>query len=1177
MIKVTSLLDLKGLVMNSYHTGDDPDAIEGGGLKPWVATPGYALSVFLTKFYDEALKICGSPLNMIAALDDGNTYRKSIYPLYKANRAKIEKDPVESEQIELAIKLVKQFLLSQGVTLVGSKGEEADDVIGYLCKHLEGAKTVHTVDRDLVQLGDDKTFIFIDGRNVTHMVDKYTSKGQRVELEIPPNLVILYKSLIGDSSDGFGGVKGVGPAAWIKMVDDFGIDGMEELDGLIAGKEKTQIKAVAAVTKNKPFIKIAEDYDNWQTMYKVARISPEIVKARWIKRAPCKERLEKTLTAANCMEVYDKYLEDTYRAVLVTKDNLEESMAAINELLVNTPFVPWDYETWDTKKIPEYMEVTSDSNFVDVMNSEIAGCSFAFGRNVNVVYYFSVNHLETNNLDKSVVLDVIKLVEGKKLEMIAQNVQFEGTITKNCLDHDLRSWEDTKLYAHHVDENLEHGLKKLSKRHLNYDQMSYAATLEEAGATNMAGVTGEGVLSYGADDSLVTGHLYQHFLHLTSIEGTRQFISDYECNAVHSISNAYISGAMIDLDAIARMKEEDRVTMEQAMSVIRGLLSEHAKEPNFEAMDEFFEDQADYYRVKAKLRDNSTTDTVAESMKTRKVLLKQNCFYEDLQEVPNFKPWIPTVVQFNTVAGYLGLPKFEKVSRPGIEDWLQLLTPAQADSDFALLIPPAHKGFSKRDTPEYLKLREYCTEVLTEFSPKKVTGTELNMNSPTQCQYLMYMLLGLPVKVRTKVDRGSTRDKYSLPGSPSTDAIAIETAMANHCENQPWKRELLENLLDYKAAATRTSNYWNTYPLWVAGENRATGSDRPGRGLVHPGFNSCGTVTRRPTGSRPNFLQISKGPTRDMVIPRHEDNVIVSIDFASQELRLNADACQDPTWLSAYTGEKPKDLHALTGCRVIKALLQKKGKTDGSIAANLKVASALSEGKSDHMATCIDESGFMDYDFFKANQEAETKLGELIRKARSIGKTVNFSAQFGAQKATLSRNLLVPEDEAEEYLIAYNATFPELAKWKKRIVAEARVNGYAETSYGSRRHCPGIKSKNGGVRARWERQVINFTIQGTAADILKIVLTNLSRCQLLEATESYLLAPIYDEVLCEVPRKNLKEFLDGMCELMSLTVPGGTVPMLADCSFGPTWGQQIEVGNRPTQAVIDKALAKMDQ
>lgn len=1180
---INSILDLKGLVMESFHSGEDPDAFEGT-IKPWVNTAGFGLTAFLSKYYDNIMEICESPLNMVAVLDRGNKYRIGLFPEYKANRKKAAEkiDPAEKIEVDKAIDLVKQFLLSQGVALVGCKDQEADDVIGYLCKKLEGHKTVHTVDRDLIALSADDVNIFIKGMSVSTMVDKVTVKAEKIELEIPPNLVTLYKSMKGDSSDGYGGVKGFGPAAWVEMVELFGNDGMLELDEMIRLRHKSKIQATADVANCKPLSKCADQYDTWDIMYKVAAIAPEIVKACWIKRVPEQGRLVRCFSQANCEDLLDRYSHDTYKATLVTKDNLQECLEDILTLLEETPFVPWDYETYDAVKVLEFAEAVAGKPYVDMINSKIAGCSFAFGRNVNNVYYFSVEHKDTDNLNKNIVLSVLKMIEQRKIDLVAQNVMFEGTITKVNLDYELHSHQDTRLYAHHIDENSETGLKYLSKTYLNYKQVSYKDTLEAAGAADMSEISGVDVLSYGADDSVVTGHLFSLFTKLTSIEGTRQFIHDYECPAVAELIHAHVTGCNMDSVALKKMSDADDVVIDETMKNMRDLLYENCKEPNFEAVQVLYKDQENYAKVKASKLKKSSPDAIKQALINYKTKLKQACFYEDLVKLKDFKPFIPTPVLFTKVALLLGLPEIEKVSRKYLDAYIEEAretTVKGSEADFFLnIIAPAwnNKGFSKKDTWDYKRLQEFCNDVLKEAAPFKYEGTELNLNSPNQNQYLFYLIMGLPIRIRTKVQRGSVRDEFGLEGSPSTDETAILTAMANDCEGpkETWKKDLLDNLLKHKTAATRKKIYWDVYPSWIAGDPE---------GKVHPNFKSCGTVTRRPTGSSPNLMQIMKGDVRDMFVAA-EGHAICSIDFSSQELRLNADACQDPTWMSAYVGDSPKDLHALTGCKILPTLLHKVGKTNGTLEGLLRVASGMSmpEGssKGQDMSPLFDDAKTANYEFFKAHQDAKTPLGEYIRKARSAGKTVNFSAQFGAQKQTLSRNLMVPEGEADEYLHAYNATFPMLQVWKNKTIKEARVRGYVETAYGSRRHCggkDGINSRDRGTASRWERQVCNFIIQGTAADILKVVLTKIRATKILELNQASLIATVYDEVLLHIPEDNLKVVIDGVSEIMSLTVPGGTIPMVPDTSFGPSWGHQVEVGTFPSQEVIDEALSRFSK
>lgn len=1163
MINNHSILDLKGLVMESYHSGEDPDAIPGGGVKPFVNTAGYGLTVFISKYYDTILDICKSPLNMIAAMDAGNEYRTKLLSTYKANRkvSSAKKDPVEKGQIAIALRMVKQFLLSQGVVVVTCPKEEADDVVGYLTTKLEGNKTVHTVDRDPIALASDNCFILTGGEIATEFVDKnkVTVNGSKQDVVVPAELVTLYKSIVGDASDNYGGVPRLGPAKWNELVETFGEDGLLELDTMVANNEQTQVRATAAIAGSKVLSKLSEEFELWSTMYQVARIAPEIVEPVWDARVPEQARLRSVFEEANCMDLFSKYSRDCYTATLVTKANLEQVMGEINDLLDETPFVPWDYETYDTKKVPEFIEAVGGRKFVDMLNSDITGCSFAFGRAVNKVYYFSVFHKNTDNVSKNVILNILQLCRAEGKEMVAQNVNFEATVTKNVFGYDLHSWEDTKLYAHHVDENTENGLKFLARNYLNYTQTSYDELLEACGASDMAEVTGEEVLSYGADDSVVTGILYSLFNKITSIEGTRQFISEYECPAVQVLMQAHIDGVNVDLEAIEEMAAADDIVIDQSMQAIRGLLEKNCSGPNFAGVDLLFGDQKEYFRVTAKALKGSTKDSITEKVSAKKIQLKANCYYRPLVEVKPFAPFIPTVAGLKVVCVALGIPELEKVSQEYIRGYVVDAGKATwcegKAATLCELLPPASSDFNanKRSSPAYKKLELFCNTVIEGAASMVTEGTELNLNSPVQRQHLFYLMLNLPIRLRTKVQRGSVRALNGLEGSPSTDHDTILAALANDCTEEAvsWKAEVLTLLDEFTSASTRMKNYWTVYPLWAKGGGE-------GNTVVHPNFSSCGTVTRRPTGSSPNLLQIAKGETRRMFVPQDDDHVICSIDFASQELRLNADACQDDTWMSAYVGDEPKGLHDLTGCGIFPTLLARS-----------------KEPMTDKVE--YDQNGHVNYDFFIAHKNDDSVLGALLRKARAAGKQTNFSAQFGATAPTLSRKLVIPEELSKEFLDSYFETFPGLQPWKDKIIYDAEVNKYVVTAYGSRRHCKGIKGGTTAETARWGRQVVNFVIQGTAADILKVVLTGLGKSKLLDKYDSMLIAALYDELLLEIPKKYLYEVITGVSELMSLTVPGGTIPMVPDTSFGPNWYEQYEVGTFPSREVIAETLSKFEE
>ncbi len=1154
--RFTALLDLKALVMHSLYAGEDLNPVTDGDGTLCPTAP-HALNNFIHRHLEEVIKVAGSPLNIIAVVDSGREYRTSILPTYKTRE---EVSPVEQGQRDLSMRLCIDLLKAIGVPVTYLEGEEADDVIAYLVENLPGDKVIYSSDRDFLPLVSDTTHLFLSNQPVTEFVDR--------GITVPNHLVTLYKSIVGDTADTYIGVKGLGPKAWESLIKEFGWDGMEQLSEWGDQRQVGKIRDAATMTDNPAYRKLAGNYLEWLNSYQIAKLHPEICTGakralKWVKRVPAMHTLNSVLDRGKLSRSDRRIVENLvkpfmYTSTLVTKENFDEFFKEFTNHLHHTPYVPWDYETTDYTQVPEYRDpATGGPDFVDSLHAEITGCSFAVGKNVNHVYYLSVDHKDTDNLDKTDVLKIIKLLEENDIEMVAHNTGFEGIVSKVQLGHDLKSWTDTMLYAHHVDENDLVDLKTLSKRYLNYTQTTYSMLMEQAQASRMADLTGEQTLDYGADDSLVTGHLLHYLEIITDLEGTTDFIQEAECPAVEALCDARIEGAAIDPKRSEELRADDAVTMDLQMATLRILLKEYCSQPNLDAANRLFQDLEPYVTGKAKLScsdkgeldPNVVKDKMAAASSKQLLRLKESCFYQDWVEtralIPEFKP---TPSQLTKVAESLGLPPIKKTSVKYLDAYLSdhNRTAVGKQVEFLDLLAPAERSFKTRDGDDYKNFAGFCTEVLEGLAPMVMSGTELNLGSPTQKQYLLYLLLDLPIRSRTKVDRESTRDRLNLKGAPSTNDSAIDRALAEDCEGEnAWKREALEAVTKYIKASTRMGLYWKPYPLWVKG----------GKGFIHPGFRSCGAGTRRTTASKPNPLQISKGPVRTIFIPRAKDRCILSSDFSSQELVTMADRCGDPTFLSAYTGAERLDLHAISACSLAVKMLRR--------FPDVSESDLVLDGRK------------VDYPWFKAHQDDDEPLGKFLTTVRKYAKIANFGTIYSVGATTLSEQLKIPLSDAETVIDVLNSTYPGIEKWKQSVYREARITGYVKTTYGSRRHCAHmINSRDRGESSRMERQISNYLIQGQCADLLKVVLTRLAKTRVLKTYGANLISPVYDELVIDVPVKTLQEFIPALSEIMEITMPGFSLAMQASHSLGRNWGEQIEMGISPSPETINATLAK---
>jgi len=177
-----------------------------------------------------------NPTHIICCWDmEGQTHRSKIFPEYKANRSEA---PLE---LLPQFSLVKELVSSLDIPNVGIKGYEADDCIGTIVDEISNHTkiTVVTGDKDLLQLINDNTAIAIMKKGIGNY-DLFTIDKFFEEYGILPNQFSDVKALMGDSSDNYPGVKGIGEKTALKLIKEFNsIEGLlENLDKLTNAQRK---------------------------------------------------------------------------------------------------------------------------------------------------------------------------------------------------------------------------------------------------------------------------------------------------------------------------------------------------------------------------------------------------------------------------------------------------------------------------------------------------------------------------------------------------------------------------------------------------------------------------------------------------------------------------------------------------------------------------------------------------------------------------------------------------------------------------------------------------------------------------------------------------------------------------------------------------------------------------
>jgi DNA polymerase-1 len=1175
-----SIFDVRGTLMHMYNRGISPDAIPTEDGKSMINPAGWGLANWIEEYLIPTLEFFPA-VDIIAVWDGGSKYRTDLHSGYKATRrkAKAKQDPRIEAEIEVLEGMAKRLLAYLGAVNIIVDRVEADDVIALLCQQMKGVnKNIRTVDADLLQLTDDTTTVFLRDKPIE---GEY--KG------VPFNLIRLNKSMVGDSSDDYIGIKGFGEGAWNDLVEEYGHDGMVELEEFVRLREYDGLKELVDTGDHPKLAKLLTKREEWELGYDLASLHPEIcygfagktqIQPKYWTQCPNREKALKVLTIAGCPHfIEDEAIEELFPSfTLVTADNVDEVFDSLNEYLPETPVVAFDYESYDTLEHKDFNNLisakeSSKGSYVDVLSQSITGASFNFGKNLQHTIYLSVDHAATNNLDKQDIADVLlEIQDNLKIPLVAHSASFEEQLTKQCLGVALESPYDTVIMSSYVDENVSAALKSLSKDLLGYAQKTYLETLEEAGVGNMRQMTGEQVLQYGCDDSFVTAHLFKLFEFICVVEGSWEFVKKHDTATVHPLNRAFEAGIRIDYDRMQEIAVEDTALIKSNMESIRATLTEHCKEINFKAADALAE--ADLDNLKAIMKhEGKAKSAITAKMEEKKLHWQNATVYVPYEENVKKVEFIGTPAQLNKVLTQIidfkdmtdeqrEVILIASVARTRINTWLTtakewyrenayLLLDKEAFEKFLTLFGESANTLRGRYGAGFDALSHFCAPYLSVDNKVVSTGDELSLASPKQMQEILYCKLALPVRKRTKKSRGSVRDVLGIPGSPGGDEEAISMAIAEDCTEGDWRRGVLELLVDTKAAMTRHSLYYAKYPKWA----------HPIDGMIHPRIRNCGTVTRRPTGASPNILQVSKGKVRTTFIPRYKHHVIVALDFSGQELRITGSEANDPVLIDAYTGggfrtdedgmvhPVVKDIHSVTAC---------------SFAKNIAIRNLGEPGAREHLDGL---KGVMDYDFFRAAMEDVTHpLHLVILLCRKMAKTVNFLIIYGGEASTLAMKLGIPVVFAELIMEMVFVAYGRLAPWQKETIAFGRLKGYVETAYGTRKHLTAdIRSKDGWLRSRMERQAVNQTIQGCAADILKIVLTAAHHTRLFEDTKSVLIAPVYDEIVASVPADGVFEYAQRLQSIMNVTPPGHAIPMMAEVSMGPSWGSLVELGDNPSE------------
>jgi DNA polymerase I len=455
----------------------------------------------------------------------GKTFRDDIYPEYKANRASMPDD------LRPQIEPLHEAIRALGWPLIMIEGVEADDVIGALAKQAEreGIKTIiSTGDKDITQLVNDKITVVNTMRDAFRRVDDVLDiAGVTAKFGIPPNLIIDYLTLVGDTSDNVPGVEKVGPKTAVKWLTQYGsldniVANANEITGVVGDNLR---KALDWLPTARKLITIRTDIGIQESF---SDLSPQAIDkaklAELFERFEFKSWRRELDNMPNIMQVSTDGKSPALQAnIHAASGDVDLISNQNNAIEINyQPITTRNFETilsneqldnWLAKlQAAPLICVDTETTSLDPMMAKIVGISFAVEAGSAAYLPLTHDYFDApDQLNFAETLAKIKpILENEAIKKVGQNLKYDQHVFKNH-GIDLKGIaHDTMLQSYVFESHKTHGMDALAERHLGITTIHFEDVAGKgAKQVGFNQVTVETAAEYAAEDADITLQLHQ--------------------------------------------------------------------------------------------------------------------------------------------------------------------------------------------------------------------------------------------------------------------------------------------------------------------------------------------------------------------------------------------------------------------------------------------------------------------------------------------------------------------------------------------------------------------------------------------------------------------------------------------------------------------------------------------
>ena len=486
----------------------------------------------------------------------GKTFRDDLFPDYKANRSAIPED------LRTQMPYIFEAVRALGWPLVVVEGLEADDVIGTLATLASGQgleTLIATGDKDLAQLVSDQVTL-VDTMVRDGGPPKRLDRGGVLEkFGVPPERIVDYLTLVGDSVDNVPGVEKVGPKTAVKWLNEFG-----SLDGVVAAapsvggvvgenlrKALDWLPTARVLVTVKCDADLADMIPSFEASLTPAEPSQEALRSlqaqldlgrslRGLLEAPAPPHS----TADASLRALPNAVQGRYETILT-----HEAFAGLLESLWRADLVAFDTET------------TS----LDPRQADLVGLSFAW--EVGHAVYLPVGHRYAGVPDQLPLPWVIEQLrpwlEDASRAKLGQNLKYDAHVLLRAGVRLAGIAHDTLLESYVLEAHRSHDLASLADRHLGRSGLSYdAVTGKGAARIGFEQVALEVATQYSGEDSDFTLHLHQILWpQIVADSSLRRVYESIEMPSLGVLLAMEEAGIRVDAALLERQSEELAVSI----------------------------------------------------------------------------------------------------------------------------------------------------------------------------------------------------------------------------------------------------------------------------------------------------------------------------------------------------------------------------------------------------------------------------------------------------------------------------------------------------------------------------------------------------------------------------------------------------------------------------------------